>query len=352
MRTHKQAVCHAQGGQLRLDTALGLSKGQEATISYGPQQGEAPRQLRQQQLQQQYCFSCGCTACSSTAAASRDAVKCGLACGRPGCTGAVLPPADLPEGLVAVHPLRGSGRCEACGAVLQGAQEGLRKLAAAQEQYTEAQELLKQSEQLAGGGGFNRLATGNGSRSGTGKWGSSPVAALPAPLVASGTADEAPCFQPLRDAAAGAAGMGAGSSISAAQLAALGKQQVAQVAQQLQAAGQHLRSCLALRAAVLHQHNMLVAQTHDLAAQVAQALRHVSRLMAVPRPDQGVSASGSGERMGGAGGGHSAGADGGAVQQVARSVAILQLHYPPGAPALVAQQAWLRELQAEDAQAA
>ncbi|KAF6264333.1 hypothetical protein COO60DRAFT_1698379 [Scenedesmus sp. NREL 46B-D3] len=52
-----------EGRQLLLVCVRGAAAGQELTISYGPQLGQQPTQLRQQQLLQQYGFVCRCRSC-------------------------------------------------------------------------------------------------------------------------------------------------------------------------------------------------------------------------------------------------------------------------------------------------
>jgi hypothetical protein len=301
------AAARLQGGRLALVAAQGLARGQEACISYGPQQGQAPRQARQQQLRQQYSFECRCAACGGgdggAAAAHGDAAMCGLRCQQGGCSGAVLPPAELPEGLVAVHPLRGGGRCAECGAQAQAVQEAMGRLAKAQEQHTEAQDLLAAAEQLAPG-----VFARPGESCGDGGRGHSSSAVLLPP--------DAGLHHGSRAVP--------GSTLSEEAVGQLGKQRASAVESKLQAAAQLLQACIAHRTSSLHPHIMLLAQAHDLAAQVAQG---VAACQGSP-----AAAGSSWWRR--------------AAEHVGESVAVLQRHYPAGAPALLTQQAWLAQLRA------
>ncbi len=225
---------------------------------------------------------------------------CGLRCQRGACGGPVLPPADLPEGLVAVHPLRGSGRCADCGAPATAVQEAMRKLAQAREQYGEARELLGAAEQLACGS--------SGQQGGAAGAVAAAAALLPPP--------DAGVHHGSRAAP--------GSAIDGEAVRRLGQAGAAVVERKLRAAAQLLQGCITSRSSCLHPHNMLLAQAHDLAAQVAQGLAQCQGAAPAARASWLARAA----------------------QHVELSVEVLQRHYPAGAPALAAQQAWLAQLRA------
>uniref|UniRef100_A0A383VC07 SET domain-containing protein n=1 Tax=Tetradesmus obliquus TaxID=3088 RepID=A0A383VC07_TETOB len=180
-----------EGRQLLLVCVRGAAAGQQLTISYGPQLGQQPTQLRQQLLLQQYGFVCCCSscrkglglateqqqqqqqgelagpgsscrpgACQLTDVQCQEAAASGFKCQSRSscCPGAVLPEQLLPPGLAAEHPVhsgssssssssRGGGwMCSECGWRMpeQLQQQALVQLEAAAAAVAEAADLMGQ----------------------------------------------------------------------------------------------------------------------------------------------------------------------------------------------------------------
>jgi hypothetical protein len=99
------ARCRCVGRLLLVACVRGAAAGEELCISYGPQAGVHSTAQRQAVLRELYGFGCTCPSCMRGAkgagGVAEEALLQGLACcSGSGCSGALLAPAQLPDGVV------------------------------------------------------------------------------------------------------------------------------------------------------------------------------------------------------------------------------------------------------------